>query len=500
MSRSYYGLSRVGGIADGFGVGLTAARGFIQDKRDAEYQQAKLDADAEAARLTADFRSKQLDNEATRIRLQGEENAAAEQFRADQRAADSAESIAAAEARKAEAEANAATRRITEEAAAKATAVAEGQLDAQAREQKNTAALESIAQLDLLIKRAQQTGTQPDLEMINTLIGNTADTKFDLSTILGADYQNDIANLTSVIREQLSSGQMLDTSDPRILAGADALVNANGGTMIGRTVDSTFVNAPKEYQDGNYRVVSREATGIDIKEGADGLMFSSDVLVTLERKDAPGEFYHYIAPMTDGRVAGSTQRAQVPINQIIDGMGGTAILIDTLNRDMAPVVRAAKIDQMGGDSAFRSAVNSEIESMVSVMEASPGSRTYMGSKTNEELLQSPDDIRRIAEDRALGLGRKTERFGDQAKQTALQARAIVETELQAFKVEGPDGRPTKTMDLTQQEVFRLAATLENGEPGKETRELLREIADKKGAIEIKRSVFGRNSGRGRAGS
>ena len=65
--------------------------------------------------------------------------------------------------------------------------------------------------------------------MVNTLIGNTAESKFDLTTILGTDYQNDIANLTSVIREQLSSGQMLDTSDPRILAGADALINANGG-------------------------------------------------------------------------------------------------------------------------------------------------------------------------------------------------------------------------------------------------------------------------------
>ena len=182
-------------------------------------------------------------------------------------------------------------------------------------------------------------------------------------------------------------------------------------------------------------------------------MFSSDVLVTLERK-TPGQFYHYIAPMTDGRVAGSTQRSQVPINQIIDGMGGTAILIDTLNRDMAPVVRAAKIDQMGGDSAFRQAVNSEIEEHgLPSWEASPSSRTYMGSKTNEELLQSPDDIRRIAEDRALGLGRKTERFGDQARQTLLQAKFIIDKPLQAFKVEGPDGKLSATMELSDKEVL-----------------------------------------------
>ena len=64
--------------------------------------------------------------------------------------------------------------------------------------------------------------------------------------------------------------------------------------------------------------------------------------------------------MTDGRQAESTQRAQVPINTIIDGIGGNAILIDTLNRDMAPPF-VQQIDQMGGDAAFRQAVNAEIE-------------------------------------------------------------------------------------------------------------------------------------------
>ena len=43
MSRSYYGVSRVGGIADGFGQGFAAARGIIADKREAEYQQSRLE-------------------------------------------------------------------------------------------------------------------------------------------------------------------------------------------------------------------------------------------------------------------------------------------------------------------------------------------------------------------------------------------------------------------------------------------------------------------------
>ena len=497
MARRYYGgISSAGGIADGFGQGFSAARGLIADREQARYNQARLDADAEANRLQQEFRSKQLDNDAERLRLQTEENLAAAAFRAEERAANTAARQAEAEARTAKAEAEAGLRAVQESAARKAEAVAQGQLTAQEIEARNTKALESIAQLDLLIKTAQQTGTAPDLKTVNTLIGNTANSTFDLTTILGADYQNDIANLTATIADKLGSGQRIDTSDPRILAGADALVNANGGNMIGRTVDDTFVNAPEAYKDGNYRVVSREATNIDIAEGSDAmgppqLMFSSDVLVTLERKDTPGQFYHYIAPMTDGRQAGSTQRAQVPINQIIDGMGGNAILIDTLNRDMAPTIRAAKIDQMGGDSAFRQTVNSEIESMVAVMEASPSSRTYMGSKTNEELLQSPNDIRRIAEDRALGLGRKTERFGDQAKQGLLEAQVIIDTPLQAFKVAGPDGRPTKTMELSDNEIFELASTLDDGGITEKTREMLRDIAKKKGAVDTNRRLFGR---------
>ena len=494
MARRYYGgLSGVGGIADGFGQGFGAAQGMIEAKQDQEYRQEKLRADAESNRLQQKFRTQQLENEAERIRLieQGNQDEADRDATAAGLTADYRAKVLQFEGEKSErTDTLAQTKAEVELERQKTLGIdAQRQLDDQTKRIRDEEALESIAQLDLLIKRARQIGTAPDLETVNTLIEKTSGTKFDLTTILGADYQNDIANLSSTIREQLSTGQMLDTSDPRILAGADALVNANAGAMIGRTVDGTFVNAPEAYKDGNYRVVSREATGIDISESPDGLMFSSDVLVTLERKDTPGQFYHYIAPMTDGRQAGSTQPAQVPINQIIDGMGGTAILIDTLNRDMAPVIRQARIDQRGDESAFREAVDREIASMVAVMERSPSARTYMGSKTNQELSQSPNDIDRIAEDRALGLGRKTERFGDQAKQGLLEAQLIIDKPLQAFKVEGPDGRPTKTMELSDKEIFELASTLGDGGVTDKTKEMLREIAKKKGAVDTNRRLF-----------
>jgi len=349
MVRRYYGgISSAGGIAEGFGQGFSAARGLIADREQARFNQARLDADAEAARLTQEFRSDQLANEAERLRLQTEDNRRTEEFRAEERAANAAARQAEAEARTAKAEAEAGLRKVQLSAAQAQEAQAKAErdkLDAQAREEDG---IRALGQLDALLKNAKSRRVSPNLETVNELWKRTLGTSVDLNVILGADYQSDIANLTNVISQKLSNRETIDTSDPLIRSGVDALVNSMGGKMIGQVVDDTFLNAPPEFQTGNFRVVSREARGIDITEGPDGLMFSSDVLVTLENINKPGAQVHYLAPLTDGRDPSSTQRVEVPITQLIDGMAGQSILIDTMMRDFDEPIRRAKIAEMGG--------------------------------------------------------------------------------------------------------------------------------------------------------
>lgn len=482
MSRSYYGLSRAGGIADGFGVGLSAARGFIQDKRDAEYQQAKLDADSEAARLTADFRSKQLDADNTRIGLIEAGNQA--QAERDAKAAK-----LTAQYRTAKANAEAGVRAVQLSAAERAAAADQKKIDDlndQARERDGITAL---VQLDGLLKSAKSRRVSPNLETVNELWKRTLGTSVDLDVILGSDYQSDIANLTNVVSQKLSNRETIDTSDPLIRSGVDALINSMGGKMIGQVVDDTFVSVPKEYRDGNFRVVSREARGIDITEGSDELMFSSDVLVTLEDINKPGAQVFYRAPLTDGRDPASTQRVQVPVTRLIDGMAGQSILIDTMMRDFADPIRRAKIAEMGGEPEFRKQVSSEITFITQELEKTPSGARTLSGKTTEELLNSPLEIRRLAEDRVLGFGRKTRRFNDQADRQLVQVRGIIANDPfpKKFKTADATGQPTVDLEFSEAELFKIAATLsEEGAFTKATRDLIREFAEDKGAIDNSR--------------
>tara|TARA_R100001509_G_scaffold164569_1_gene142697 strand:+ start:13417 stop:14967 length:1551 start_codon:yes stop_codon:yes gene_type:complete len=492
MVRRYYGgISSAGGIAEGFGQGFSAARGLIADREQARFNQARLDADAEAARLTQEFRSDQLANEAERLRLQTEDNRRTEEFRAEERAANAAARQAEAEARTAKAEAEAGLRKVQLSAAQAQEAQAKAErdkLDAQAREEDG---IRALGQLDALLKNAKSRRVSPNLETVNELWKRTLGTSVDLNVILGADYQSDIANLTNVISQKLSNRETIDTSDPLIRSGVDALVNSMGGKMIGQVVDDTFLNAPPEFQTGNFRVVSREARGIDITEGPDGLMFSSDVLVTLENINKPGAQVHYLAPLTDGRDPSSTQRVEVPITQLIDGMAGQSILIDTMMRDFDEPIRRAKIAEMGGEATFREQVSREITFITQELENTPSEARTLSGKTTEELLNSPLEIQRLAEDRVLGFGRKTGRYNDQADRQLMQIRGILSRDpfTKRFKTANAEGQPTVDLQFSEEELFKIAATLsdEDGSVTKATRDLIREFAEKKGAVD--NSVF-----------
>jgi hypothetical protein len=111
--------------------------------------------------------------------------------------------------------------------------------------------------------------------------------------------------------------------------------------------------------------------------------------------------------------------------------------------------------------------------------------------TNEEILNSPEDLRRLAEDRVLGLGAKQESFRADAKQELLQTKLDLGPLLKNFRVENSDGEPTETPKLTNNEFFQLGATL-TGDGGvtTATRERLRQILKKYGVAEIRRTATG----------
>jgi hypothetical protein len=214
-----------------------------------------------------------------------------------------------------------------------------------------------------------------------------------------------------------------------------------------------------------------------------------DVLVTVENDK--GEIGHYQAPMTEGRVSGSSQRTQIPVTDLFDGMGGTAVFIDYLNNNMAEPIKRAKIEKMGGDAKFQESIAAVQTELAETLSLAPSANTFLSNMTNEEILNSPEDLRRLAEDRVLGLGTKQESFRADATQELLQTKLDLGPLLKNFRVKDSDGNPTKTPSLTNAEFFQLGATLAgDGDVTTATRERLRQILKKYGVAEIRRGLGG----------
>lgn len=481
MARRSYYPSSYGGFADGFTQGFGLVQNQYNTER--EFQQAeeamRYERERDAANRAEDARQFDARTLEERRQFDATEKREADQFTKEFGLA------------KTEAKASADLREAQRLAAEASLQNDKAERDARAKAEKEQDALNAIAQLDQVIKTAQRTGTQPDLAVINELLKRTEKTKFDLTVALGKEYQSSIANLTNVLSTQLNQGNF-DPTDPRLEMGADALVNAQGGAMIGQTIDSTFENAPEELKNGNYRVVAREATNISINEGSSDmgppeLMVSMDVLVTAEGPD--GQIVHYVAPMTDGRNPASGERVEIGATDMFDGIGGTAVMIDYLNTNMAEPIKAAKKEALGGEAAFQQAVVAQQQGIVAMIEAAPDARTYMSNKTNSEL--GPEDIQRIAEDRALGLGRKQGTYREEARREIMQTKLDLGPLLKNFRVADKNGNPVAMPEFSDAEILKLSATLNrNGTPSTATRNLLRALLDQKGAVEIRRGGVG----------
>jgi len=478
-------LSSTGGFADGFtsGFGLMNDAYINKRKLDQAEEEARYQREQDAAVMAEEMRQFDARTAEEKRQFDATEKRETEQFNKE------------FGLQQTEAEATSALRQAQLAAAETAQANDQAEIDARNKAQKEQDAMNAIAQLDQVIKTAQRTGTQPDLAVVNELLERTVGTKYDLTVALGKEYQNNIANLTNVLSTQLNQGNF-DPTDPRVEMGADALVNAQGGDMIGKTIDDSFKNAPDELKNGQYKVISREATNIQIKEGSHDdllggsgppeLMVSMDVLVTAEGPD--GNIVHYIAPMTENRTGSSSEPVQIGATDLFDGLGGTAVLIDYLNTNMADPIKAAKKEGLGGEAAFQQAANSQAEFIISVAERNPNGRSFMSNKTNEEVASSPEDLQRLAEDRALGLGRKQGTYREEASREIMQTRLDLDPLLKDYRVKDPKtGKPTAMPDFSDAEILKLSATLNrNGTISKATRDLLRVMLERKGAVEINR--------------
>ena len=474
MARQYLGTT--GGFADGFTQGFGLMTEAANEKRKIEGAEEELRYGREKDRLDRIENKRQFDKEY--------------KLSADAAAAELTESQEKTRIAKEEAEANTAYRKsqltIAEksaEAAQRASEATQRELDA---EQQQRESLTAISQLDNHLRFHEERRTQPDMALVNELLSKTSG-RYDITKVLGDEYQSNLTNLSAGITELLGNPNTTNediNSDPRILMGMDAITQSGNGAMIGQVLDDTFTNAPDAYKDGKHTVVNREAINISIDEGSSEqgeqqLNLSSDVLVTV--RDEKGDLFFYPAPMTDGRDPSSNVRTQIPLNQFFDGVAGSAVLVNTMQKDFAPTIRAAKIEEMGGQKAFQEQVSSQLESILDTKEKYPSSRTYLSNKKNSDLMTT--DIQRIAESRALGFGKSGTSYRQLATRQALEVKTTLAQELSYYKLPDAENQPTFRASLTDGEALRLAATFnDDGKPSTDTNDLLAEIMSGRGAV------------------
>ena len=483
-------LSSTGGFADGFTSGFGLMNQALTDRRELEMAEESMAYEREQDALDREQAEKERQESIRQFNLG---------YELDKAGVDS--DIAANQARIKESEA--ATRKS--DAAIRASDAAIRESDAAIKESeaarlasedqlKEQQAQRAIFTMDAMIRQARETGVMPNMDEFIKLIEQTEDGgRFNVSTILGEDFKENLATFTSTISQMIDQGNF-DANDPRIVAGFDAIVNARQGRLIGQTVDKSFKNAPAEYQDGSWVVVSREARDISLDQGSDeygppSLELGANVLVTIAKKDDPDTIAQYIAPLTDSRDPKSDKQVKVQAGQFIDGVAGTAVLADYLQSSgMDDMIASAEIERMGGYGEYerrKQAIREDLYDRRDGENANPNSRDIMRNKPNSEV--TDPEIERLAHSRALGRGRTQESYRDQANSTLLITSEAIKTEIgqgkYVFRVDGKNV-PLRVEDLDDKTLFKIAATLkERGNqyyPTPETRRILEDFVKSQG--------------------
>lgn len=445
MARSY--LGRSGGFSDGFASGFGLMNNAINDKRkldsaeqELQYRRGQDTLDREQAQKN--FESAEADKER---RFNAQQFSANRQFDLDSdrlTAQNEANEIASGiTATRAE------TELLRQQAA---TAELEAANAEQAQAEYMTRATNAYGRLSTMLQAP--VGTYSYDQIIST-IDETKGGALDIRALLGADFQADIAGMTSALTKGIESGN-LDLNNRAILDGLTSMFDSRRGRLIGKTVDETFTNAPDQFKTGDWEVSDRFVT--NVKQNADDpSMLSATVGVRVVNKKT-GKSAYYDAPLTENRGANAAP-VGISITDALDGVAGTSILLQEIEKFRPEIERGLIRQKFGDDNVkFENAVDAEIQrTMKRASEDGGEVSSVIPTKLNSTL--TIDDHRNLARSKVLGTGRgeKLDFRGDrlrmvsQAKEefAPLLARALITNE------DGDDSR----VKFTNSEYLRMAA-------------------------------------------
>lgn len=440
-------LSSTGGFADGFTSGFGLMNQAYTDKRklDQAEENMQYERERDAARDAESLRRYDASESAEERRFQAQQTSAKRQADLEQQRL-----AAQNEANQLQAGINT-TRAETELLKQQGiTAEREAAEAEQAQAEYMTRATNAYSRINTMLQAPVGTYSY---DQIIAAIDETQGGALDIRTLLGSDYQANIAGMTAELRKGLEGGN-LDLNNRAILDGLTSLFDNRRGRLIGKTVDETFVNAPDQYKTGDWEVSDRFVT--NVKQNADNpSMLSATVGVRVVNKKT-GESAYYDAPLTENRGAGAPP-AGISIEQALDGIAGTSMLLQEIEKFRPEIERGLIRQKFGDDNLkFENAVDAEIQrSLKRAAEDGEDARSIIPTKTNGSL--TIDDHRNLARSKVLGTGR-----GDSLDFRSDRLRMVSEAKeefapILARALQSDADGNTSRLTFTNSEILRMAA-------------------------------------------
>ena len=440
-------LSSTGGFADGFTSGFGLMNQAYTDKRklDQAEENMQYERERDVARDAESLRRYDASEAAAERRFDAQQNSAirqAELAQSQLEATTESNRISSGIA-----SARAETELLRQQAATREAEAADAE---QAQAEYMTRATNAYGRINTMLQAPVGTYSY---DQIIAAIDETQGGALDIRTLLGADYQANIAGMTAELRKGLEGGN-LDLNNRAILDGLTSLFDNRRGRLIGKTVDETFANAPEQFKTGDWEVADRFVT--NVKQNADNpSMLSATVGVRVVNKKT-GETAYYDAPLTENRGAGAPP-AGISIEQALDGIAGTSMLLQEIEKFRPEIERGLIRQKFGDDNLkFENAVDAEIQrSLKRAAEDGEDARSIIPTKANGSL--TIDDHRNLARSKVLGTGRGDSLdFRSDRLRMVSQAKEEFAPILARALQSDADGN-TSRLTFTNSEILRMAA-------------------------------------------
>ena len=344
-------------------------QGSQADNLDAET--AEIPADSQARRRLQGSQADNLDAETAEIPADSKSKRELQGAQAGKLEAETAEIPADAESRRKLQSSQAGNLDATAESTRQDTEIAV-RTDAQVRGAEALQLMMGTAQ-DVINGDATPEQFAQLLEMNKdtiTAAGFVFDPSFDITL---ANFQKDLAN-----------GNFAGSSGVDLL---NAVARSSNKFNIGAMVDETFVNAPPEFRNGGFRVVSSEF--IDFREVEGGI--TGTILNVVE--DANGNQFMYTSPNTAGRNTSDGTPLVLPVDDLMASLSAVTQMRGQMGGLKAQMKEAAQIARYGkgeqGQNDFMADVQEERDRYSQIAIDDPTRRSPIPNMTMQEFVDNP---------------------------------------------------------------------------------------------------------------